>query len=159
MNRRGNIGTLMLVFGALILVIYALYVMISFNGSIGKNRNELRDISDKAEISHEAILDNVNKIVLSSIQASTNSVNFEKSFKESLNVVALPYRNSGLNNNVYAKLAVGDYSLHFDGSKYVLNASGMFEIYKSGQNEIRYDYSLDVLFDKTRVISSFTNTP
>jgi len=159
MNRRGNIGTLMLVFGALILVIYALYFMISFNGNFGVSKNELRDISDKAEINHELILDNVNKMVLSSIQASASSGNFEKSFNESLKGLAIPYRISGLDNNVYAKIAVGDYSLKFDGSAYALSVNGLFESYKSGQNEIRYDYSASVLFDKTRLISFFNNTP
>lgn len=156
MNRKGHLGTLLLVFGALILVGYALFVMIGFNGNINEKENELKELSDKSSFTHEQILlESVKEMVLESVEVSkdNNADEFEKSFNDFFMELALQERASGLNTNIYAKISMGDYSLDFDGSKYELIIYDVFENYASGLNEARFLYSLRVLFDRERVIS------
>jgi hypothetical protein len=64
-------------------------------------------------------------------------------------------RSSGQNNNAYARLSLGNYNLSFNDGLYTLTASDIFEDSKYSNNEIRYSYSLNVLFDKNNVISVY----
>lgn len=152
MNRRGHIGTMLLVIGALILVVSALYVMTRFGDDVSKVRSEMRSLSGKSSVGHKDVLVSVEKMVLMAVDSST-SVEFEKIFNESIKKFAEEKRASGVNANVYAKIALGEYSLNFDGTNYVLIVNNVFENTGVGNNEVHYIYNLRVLFDKSSVIS------
>ena len=154
MNRRGHLGTLLLVFGAFILVGYALHAMLSFGGDISKIKAELRALSGKSVAVHKDVLINIEKMVFKAIASST-SVDFEKTFNECIKKLAEEKRASGLNMNVYAKLALGNYSLTFDSvtAKYTLVVNNVFEQTAVENNNVRYLYNLEILFDKSHVIS------
>ena len=62
-------------------------------------------------------------------------------------------RMNGLDANLYAKLALGQYSLNFDGVNYALVVDGIFEQVIVEKNEAKYNYNLKILFNKTAVIS------
>lgn len=151
MNKKGHIGTLLLVFGALVLVVFALYSMISFNSDLSKKKAELRASSDFAEASHKFVLKGFEDILGKSISDSKSSSEFEKSFNTSLKKYASEKRESGLNTNIYAKMVLGDYSLILKDGKYELMIFDVFENYNMNNNEVRYSYSLKVIFDKNKV--------
>jgi len=153
MNKKGHIGTLLLVFGALVLVVFALYSMISFNSDLSKKKAELRASSDFAEASHKFVLKGFEDILGKSISDSKSSSEFEKSFNTYLKKYASEKRESGLSNNLYAKLSLGDYSLTLKDGKYELIVSEVSENYNLDNNEVTYAYSLKAIFDKTKVNS------
>ena len=153
MNRKGHTGTVLLVIGAFFLVVFALYVMLSNNTDLTLIKAELRKPSDFAKASHEYLLNSTEDIIVKSITESKSSADFEKSFNESLRRYASERRESGLNNNLYAKLSLGQYSLLLKDGKYDLVVSGISENYNVNNNEINYAYSLKVVFDKDKVLS------
>lgn len=153
MNRQGHTGTVLLVIGAFLLVIAALYVMISSNSDLSLIKAELRGASDFASANHKYLLEVSEDIINRSIDESRNSASFENSFNDSLKKYASERRTSGLNNNLYAKLALGDYSLLLEDGKYELIVSGISENYNLNNNEITYSYSFKAIFDKMNVIS------
>src|SRR3989344_1389917 len=153
MNRRGHIGTMLMVFGALILVINALLVMQSFKFDISKTRADFRLTADKLEGIHEYIIKNVKNLTEEAIFISKDSADFENSFNNSLKVLAEKERMNGLDANLYAKLALGQYSLNFDGVNYALVVDGIFEQVIVEKNEAKYNHNLKILFNKTAVIS------
>lgn len=153
MNKRGHVGTIMLVIGALFLVIVSLFMMVSSNTDLSLIRSELRASSDFAEANHKYLLSSINKIVVDSINESNNSSDFEKSFNESLKKYASDQRASGLNNNLYAKLSLGQYSLLSEAGNYELVVSDISEKYNLNNNEISYSYSLKIIFGRDKVIS------
>ncbi|MBM3206697.1 MAG: hypothetical protein FJZ43_03705 [Candidatus Staskawiczbacteria bacterium] len=153
MNRKAHVGTIMLVIGAFLLVIFALYVMLSSNTDLSLIKAELRASSDFAEASHKFVLKGFGDIVDKSIFDSKSSSEFEKSFNISLRKYASEKRESGLSNNLYAKLSLGDYSLTLKDGNYELIVLGVSEKYNLDNNEVTYAYSLKAIFDKTKVNS------
>lgn len=161
MNRRGHIGTLLLVIGALILVVSALYVMTRFGDDVSRVRSEMRSLSGKSSAVHENVLIDVEKIVNDAFVLSKDKLanfgdsEFEKLFNKSLKNLAGQERVSGLNMNVYARIALGNYSLNFDSvsGKYDLVVYDVFEQTNVENNNMRYVYNLEILFDKDHVIS------
>ncbi|MGV8131689.1 MAG: hypothetical protein ACP5N7_06340 [Candidatus Pacearchaeota archaeon] len=153
MNRRAHVGTVLLVIGAFLLVIASLFMMVSSNTDLSLIKAELRSSSDFAHVSHEYLLDSTNSIIVKAVSESKDSLEFEKSFNESLKKYANEKRASGLNTNLYAKLSLGDYSVVFKDGKYELLVTGIFENYNFKGNEIGYSYSLNVVFDRAGFIS------
>ncbi len=153
MNRSGHIGTLLLVLGALVLVGVALFNMVNFSGDVSKIREELHLLSNEFIAVHEYNLLNIEMLVSKSIVSSKNSMDFEDAFNVSLKSLAGLERVAGLNTNVYAKLALGNYSLNFDGVNYTLVINDIFEQTNVKNNEGRYIYNLHVVFSKASVIS------
>lgn len=153
MNKKGHVGTIMLVIGAFLLVVSSLYFMLSSNTDLSLIKAQLRSSSDFVDVSHSYLIKDIKNIIDNSINESNSSINFEMSFNESLKKFASEKRTSGLNNNLYAKIALGNYSLQLIDGKYNLIVPDVFENYNFDNNEITYSYSLKVVFDKEKVIS------
>ncbi len=157
MNRKGHIGTLLLVVGALILVTTALYSFYSFGGKVKLKDSEFKGLSLEAKQNNFLIKEGVNKIVLGSIVLSKNSVEFELAFNNSLRTLAQNERISDkyTDNNVFAKLANLDYSLINNGFQYTLEVNGLFYKVKSSDslNIINRDFGLKIVFTKEKVVS------
>lgn len=159
MNKRGHIGTALLPFIAFILIINAFYVMYTFNGKLNSYRSDLNSVVELSAAEHESVKENI----MSSISEAISSVSsedrsngrFEDAFRKALSEKIETYRSSEQNNNAYAKLSLGNYNLSFNDGLYTLTASDIFEDSKYSNNEIRYSYSLNVLFDKDNVISVY----
>lgn len=153
MNRRGHTGTIMLVIGAFFLVVFALYMMLSNNTDLSLIKSELRFASDYSTASHSLLIKEFKDIIFKSISEAKSSVDFEKSFNESLKKYAAEKRVSGLSNNLYAKIVLGEYSLVLKDVRYEIVVSGISENYNMNNNEVSYSYSLKIVFDKNQVIS------
>jgi hypothetical protein len=152
MNRRGHIGTGLMPLIALALFVNAWVVMYGFDVDLTKSRADLRAIEEKSSFTHKFVKDELNKTFLEAIAQSDKS-NFELSFNNSLRQSANNLRNSGLNTNLYARIALGEYTLTKNGENYTLIVKDVFENEASGVNEISYFYSLRINFDKTKVVS------
>ena len=152
MNRKGHIGTFLMPIIALVLVVNALFVMITFNEDISKARAEIRASTSKMIAEHQLVRFNLNKSISDSILGADKN-DFEKTFNESLKDASLKYRTSETNTNLYAKLSLGDYSLTLKDGKYELIVSEVSENYNLDNNEVTYAYSLKAIFDKTKVNS------
>lgn len=153
MNRRGNIGVLLTPFIAFILIVMALFNMITFNGNLSDERANLNILALKSDKNHNLIERNLKEITLISIQNSRNSADFVLAFNESLKRLASEKRTSETTNNLYAKIALGEYTIKETALGYELIVPDIFEDYSVSNNELRYYYSIAVLFDKDRLIS------
>ncbi|MEK6909045.1 MAG: hypothetical protein AABX23_03275 [Nanoarchaeota archaeon] len=147
MNRGGNIAVILTPFLAFILIILALFNMITFNGDIYDQKANLQILTSKSEASHRLFEESLKEIVLLSITDSKDSTDFLTSFNESLKRLGLEKRLSGLNTNLYAKISLGDYSIEQTALGYKLVVSDVFEDYVVSNNEMRYSYSKVILFD------------
>ena len=134
------------------IVINALFVMWTFGKDLGKSKAEIRAMTSKALAEHKLIEKNVREIVAEAIKLSDKN-NFEESFNKSVKDIANRERFSGLSTNIYARFAHGEYTLSFDNINYVLTVNDVFENGLYGVNEVKYNYSMIVIFDKERVIS------
>jgi len=153
MNHKGHIGSMMMALGASILVIYALMVMVNFERNISKESLELSILSEINKLNHESNIDNLRTIIFQAIINSKETDNFEELFNESLKSLADSQRTKSQNTNLYAKLALGDYSLTFDGTNYILIIKDIFQETTRAMNEIKYSYSLSISFNKEGIIT------
>lgn len=158
MNRRGHIGTALMPFLALILIVNALFIMQDFNSDISKKRAELRAFSDKSGAEHNAIIEIVKSSILESIATASSGgldrADFEEAFNKTLREIINPQRISGINTNVYAKIANGEYAISKNAAgNYVLIVNGVFDKSSFAVNEATYYYSIEVVFDRTKVLS------
>ncbi|MGV8142424.1 MAG: hypothetical protein ACP5NS_02195 [Candidatus Pacearchaeota archaeon] len=157
MYRKGHVGTLLLVLGALILSVAGLFSFYSFGEDVRLKNVEFRELSLESKKMDSLIENGVQRIILSSLSLSKNSLAFEAKFNDSLKELAQAERVDSKygNNNVFAKLANLDYILSYDGKEYTLNAKNLFYTVKSsnGLNSITRKFDLKVVFDKEKIIS------
>lgn len=153
MNRRGNLGVLLTPFIAFILIVMALFNMVTFNGNLSDEKASLNILNLKSDKTHDLFEQSLREIVNLSIENSKTSVDFVKSFNESFKNLASEKRGSNLGTNLYAKIALGEYLVRETTSGYEIIVSEIFEDYAIQNNELRYFYSIRILFDKQKVIS------
>lgn len=152
MNRKGHIGTALLPVLALILVINSFVVMSSFNSDVVKIKSEFGSLSGRANAEHNLIIENIEVGLNQSIELA-NITLFEQDLNKFVKEFANTKRDSSLNTNLYAKIALGNYSLLKNRDSYELTVLDVFENYNLNNNEVAYSYSLKVVFDKDKVIS------
>lgn len=151
MNRKGHIGTALIPFLFLVLIVNALIVMYGFSSEVDKTKAPVRLLIGKSYEGHENILNWINKSVTESL-LSVDKTNFENSFKSKFSELANGIRDSELNTNLYAKIALVDYSFVLDDGRYNIVVKDVFETNVIENNEMKYNYSLTVLFDDSKVL-------
>ena len=156
MNRKGHIGTLLMVLGALILVSVALFSFNSFGKVVEQRQFELRGLSLEAKQMERLVNNGVEKIILETINSVKTSQNFETDFKIKLKELAEIERKDieYLDNNVFAKLVNSEYSLIKEGENYILLLENLFYSAKSpdGLESITRNFSLHVIFTKEKIL-------
>ena len=167
LNRRGHIGTVLMVFGALVLVIYALFALQNIRDDAKELRVQSRILVVDALVNHKIVLLSVKDLISRAAKenAGAGADAFETAFRNSLSAFATPLRSSEQSSNinsVFGKLAVGDYPpLKLDGEYYVLTVADVFDktlpISRDSKplssSEIIQYYSLVVRFTREGVVS------
>ena len=153
LNRRGHIGTLLMVIGALVLVIAALFSFVGFKDEVVKTKQELRQLSFEINYDFSITKATLESIILKSIETAKTGADFKGKFEESLKTNANLERNSDVNNNLFGKLANGDFVINTEGNGYILKVQDLQIKNELGKNEVIYHFDLAVKFDKNKVIS------
>lgn len=157
MNNKGHLGTVLLVFGALILVITALMSFSNFGDGANYRRDILRGLSFNTENMKKIIFNEIELIADRAIVSAKLSSDFENNFKISFAKLAEEDRGNGRypSNNVFAKIANSNYSISNGGKNYTLLMNDLFYITESADklNKITNSFSLKIVFDKEKVIS------
>lgn len=153
LNRRGHLGTILLVIGTLVLVVYALFALQDTQGNASSIRQELHPLTTNALTLHRVVQLSVRDMVNEAIVTSRDASDFETLFKSKLQELARSRQSPTQTTNMYARIANGKYSLTFADGRYVLVVNDIFEKTVAGYNEVVYKSSLEVIFDKTKVIS------
>ena len=155
LNRRGHIGTVLMVFGALILVITALFAFNRVGDSASSYRVNLRTLSQKSLEDNRYIQLAVKQIFNEAIRVSTGSPNFEADLKKQLSANSQEFSASGQDTNVFAKIVTGEYSLVNNEKEYTFLIKDLFytTLSEDGLNKITKNFALKIKFDKEKVLS------
>ncbi len=158
MNRKANVlADLLLDFGALILVVTALFYFYSFGDEVKIKDSDIRGLSLDASKASPLINNGLIQMTSKAISLSEKAQDFETSFKENLKNLAQVKREDKIypDNNVFAKIVNLDYSLIDNGDKYVLDMKDNFYSVKStdGLNTITKRFDLEIVFNKEKIIS------
>lgn len=162
MNRKGHIGTILMVFGALLLVGVALYSFYGFKNDITSLDADFRGISIESRDMRNIIFNYMKTIVQESIVQSKESNVFEETFKNKLKEISKSamekesFTKSDENiRKMFDKISRGDFTLeHFEGS-YVLSVKDLsYSINtENSVNSINYNFDIVSKFNKEKIES------
>ncbi len=153
MNRRGHIPSVLMVFGALILVVFALYSFYNFSEGVNERRNQLRNLDHASDNQHLLVVRTIYGSVKTSVDFAKDSPDFKIAFKSKLKEVVQEYRSSGDYGNIFSKITMEDYSLELVAEKYVLTIKDIFYKISTEKNEAVRKGDLKIVFDKQEFVS------
>lgn len=151
-NRRGHIGTLLMVFGALFLVVVALFNFAGFKDNAAETKKELRKISIKVDYDFALLSRALKSVLLKSVEEAKDSNDFKLKFEERLKENAKLERTSSTNNSLFAKLDLGEFTVEKSGEEYLLKVNELNIKNENGLNEVIQRFDLNVKFDKNKKV-------
>ncbi len=169
MNRRGHIGTILMVFGALLLVGVTLYSFYGFKDDIKSLDAEFRGMSIEMEDTRDKIGNYMTTLIFESIkQASLNK--FEEDFKNKLKELTKievgqedfkkSFKNlfENIRDNVFVKIIDGEFKVEKfgDTESYILSIKNLsFSVNPKDREKsvssIDYNFSITSKFNKKEI--------
>ncbi len=170
MNRQGHVGTILMVFGALLLVGVALFSFQGFKNNIKSLDSDFRGLSIEMGDLENIVFRYMETFILESIKQSKDSNNFEETFKIKLKELTKQemeknyFKNTEdknlnpIKDNVFAKIVSGNFIVEKSGDKgdYVLSVKDLTFSMNTGSdgksvNSIDYKFSITSKFNKTDI--------
>jgi hypothetical protein len=151
MNKKGHLGTVLMVFGALVLTVTALFTFVSFKDDVGDSRAEFRKLSFDFKYNSQEISFILNRVVQNSIDVAKQEDDFKVEFEKNLRLNAEKERNKVNVGDLLGKIANGDYDLKESGEKYSLEVRDVSVKLVFDSGEIHRNFDVLVEFDKTDV--------
>lgn len=146
MNNKGHVGTVMLVFGALILVGVSLVTFLEFKTDVRLLDADFRGLTLETRDTRALIFNRVSFIISESIKLSKDSLDFENEFRRNLIELSQKERDSlkDVQNNVFAEIANGKFTLEKNGEDYVLSVKDLFFSLKTTNSVSSAEYKFDI---------------
>jgi hypothetical protein len=151
LNRKGHLGTMLMVFGALVLVGAATYGFSTFSNKSDKIENEIKLIISEYNFYESYVRKSFNLMVKLSIdEAKKENKEFKLAFCEKIKEKAREKRDEWKERtNLFGKVEEENCELVDIGSgKYKYLVEDVFVWRKVGENEIRNVFDLSSEFDK-----------
>ena len=145
MNKKGHVGTLLLFFGALVLVAAALFSFVSFKNDFDYRADELVILSNQIDFAQkyiEYVFEDMVDKTLANIDDNFDEdvfrANFERIAKER-------NLNDGVADDFYAKIERGEYEVDLEENKIVIEDVKISA--EAGENEISREFGLVFEFE------------
>ncbi len=169
MNRRAHIGTILMVFGALLLVGVSWYSFYGFKEDIKSLDANIRSLSVEVRDTRNIILRYMRTFILESIEKSKDSNNFEETFKIKFKELTASEMNKDyfqkpieksfedVRDKVFAKIVDGKFNVLADEREsYVLSIKDLSFSVNTRTNEqsvssIDYNFNIYSKFNKSEI--------
>ena len=144
LSRKGHIGTYLLLFGALALVVYSLLYMVNFKNNFTNEEKQLNILLEDYIYRNDYVKEAFNVIVLESIVQSETSEDFIINFKK---IAERRDDQEGTFGNFFAKIRNDEFSLEeVEDGQYLLKMEGISFIVKNEAGEISRTFDLNKTF-------------
>lgn len=151
LNRRAQIGTILLLMVAFFLVGSALYSMITFKNSFSVETKSLDKLSFNIAYTKSLIISNVRNVVHRSIADARDSDSFESALRESIASLAETKRGDATLGDSMLKLK--DYKISSFAGDYTLIVEDISYIVREGATEIKNNFDLKIILNKEGIVS------
>ncbi len=170
MNRRGHIGTILMVFGTLLLVGVALYSFYGFKDDVASLHAELNGLSAEMWDVRNIASRYIETLILESLRQSKDSENFKETFKTKLRELTIVEAGKDyfqktddksikiVKDNVFAKIVDGKFTVENFGDEenYLLSLTDLFFSVNTGKNgrsvsSIDYRFNIVSKFNKEKI--------
>ncbi len=143
MNRKGQIPILMLFLVAIVLVVVALVSFSSFSGDFGDKSLNVSKTLAGVEAAQTYVVESAKMIAREVIESKSDIPQAE--FVQIAASKELGVQEAG---NFFAKIRNDDFGFEMDSEGYRLKVEGLFVQYSYGNNQVKRDFGLCLLFDK-----------
>lgn len=154
LNRKGHIGTMLMFFGALVLVVTALFTFSSYSDKMEVVEGTFRELSAEFRIDEKLVQGYLKDMVNDGIREVNNAGadDFEEAFNVSLKKSSEELRGKGLDTNLFGKIINGNYFFNDLEGSYELELKDVFARVEEENNEIRRVFDLSVKFDREKIL-------
>lgn len=156
LNKKGHIGTTLLVFGALILMVLTLFTFVSFDDEVEARMDLFKEIHKSGDFESKLLERGFKVFISGEILNLKNSLNFEDDFKKSFEKYAGKKRGK-LDTNFYGKIVNGDYKFIEDKGNYTLILEDLFLKKETDKIVMKKNFGFVVEFDR-KMIKKFEKT-
>jgi len=153
LNKRGHIGTTLMVLGALVLVIAALYSFAIFSDKTGEEKEKLKDFISEFSFEQKYVSIVFEDMVKEAIDEVKPEEDFMISFNSSLKKIAERRRNPERKTNLFAKIINEPLNLTLLEDNYVLVLDAVFVKFEEDKSVIERKFNFEIIFNETGIIS------
>ena len=153
LNKRGHIGTALMVLGALVLVIATLYSFAIFSDKTGGEKERLNSFISEFSFEEKYVSAVLMDMVEEAIDEAKTKANFEEEFEKSLIEIAKRRRDEERKNNLFARLILEPPNFYESNGAYFLKVEDVFVKFDEDKNSIERKFHFEIEFDKDRIIS------
>lgn len=161
MNRRGHLPTILLLFAALILTMFAIVSFLNFKGETTSLSENMVSTWKSLDFKQRYVSESLNLLINEALQKSVGADNFGNSyldidkFKEEfiLEAAERDRLDPDLTGNFFGKIRNGDFTLENDDEAYILTFEDLFVKSILTKNEIKRHFDLVRKFDKRGVLT------
>ena len=136
-NRRGQLPMLMLVLVAIVLVVTTLFIFASFGDNVSGGSILVSKMLNGVEFGHDYVVGSAKIIAMESIAEGSD-------FKENVAKRDIGVIEGG---NFFGQIRNDNFTFNGVGGDYLLRVDGLFVRSVYGNNEMRRDFDLCLLFD------------
>ena len=153
LNRRGHIGTTLMVLGALVLVIATLYSFAIFSDKTGEEKEKLNEFISSFSFEQKYVPIVFEDMVEEAIEEAKFEEEFSESFKKYLKKIAERRRDEKRKTNLFAKIVKEPINLTERGNNYVLILDEVFVKLEEDKSVVKRKFNFEILFNRAGIIS------
>ena len=152
MNKRGHIPTIMLFFGALILVIVTLFSFTNVKNELGGESEDFNILVQEIDFKKKYISAVFEKIVEEAVE-STDKLKFEESFSVTFEKISdRRDPKDGSFGNFFGRIRNEKYTINKENGIYTLTIEDVFVSSNVEKNEMKRTFPLSIRFNKEGLI-------
>tara|TARA_Y100000310_G_scaffold220179_1_gene221645 strand:- start:369 stop:842 length:474 start_codon:yes stop_codon:yes gene_type:complete len=151
LNKKGHIGTTLMVLGALVLVIATLYSFAIFGDKTGEERAKLNKFISDFSFEQKYVSIVFEDMIEEAIIEAREKENFEKEFRISLKQIAERRRDEKRKTNLFAKIINEPLDLTEREGDYVLVLDGVFVKFEEDKSVIERKFDFKIEFSKSKI--------
>ena len=153
LNKKGHIGTTLMVLGALVLVIATLYSFAIFSDKTGEERENLNEFISSFSFEQKYVPIVFEDMIEEAIMEAKEKEKFEEGFRISLKQIAERRRDEKRKTNLFAKIINEPLDLTEREGDYVLVLDGVFVKFEEDKSVIERKFDFEIIFNGAEIIS------
>jgi len=153
LNKRGHIGTTLMVLGALVLVIATLYSFAIFSDKTGEEKEKLNEFFSSFSFEQKYVPIVFEDMIKEAIDEAKSEEDFMIGFGSSLKKIAERRRDETRKTNLFAKIINEPLNLSKRENNYFLVLDDVFVKFEEGKNVIERKFNFEIVFNETKIVS------
>jgi hypothetical protein len=142
MNRKGDLPTILLFVATLVLMVFALFSFVTFEGGFGEKSGDFAEVVGVVEFNQKYMIKKGEMIARESIKSGEEDL--KNKFMEISAEKDIGYSGADV---FFEKISKGEFSFLSLGNEYLLSVEDMEVSHKVGENSVNRSFDMEMRFD------------